>query len=58
MNVQYSAAQTMARFSKVLIDESTKEKIEPELQMIQLLILRDNDDFERQRHIAVEDTNK
>jgi len=56
MGVQYDAAQVMARFSKTLLDESRKEKIEPELQVIQLLILRGNNvDADV---VAMEDTNK
>lgn len=42
MNVQYDAAKVMARFSKTLLDEKRKEQVEPELQIIQLLILRGN----------------
>ena len=54
MNVQYDAAKVMARFSKTLLDQSRKKKVEPELQIIQLLILRGNG----AEDVAVEDTNK
>lgn len=52
MNVLRDAAAVMARFSKTLIDENRKAEVEPELQIIQLLILRGDE------AVAVEDTNK
>ncbi len=62
MRATLDAAKIMARFSKTLIDEKRKKAIEPELQVIQLLMLRagikENSTPETHSETAIDDTAK